>query len=169
MGVSRTYLDTYYLLEVVLDGKDKSIIERMLSRINNNSYEVFIPQIVLGEAVSQIFRKCGDKRHPDLLLGKIAMFVRKHDICVGNMPPLLKESFRIMSELTEKDNMLDGTDIAIVSHALADPDSKFLLTPDSMLLNNRTIRDFEENLRRDDERRNTKLIITDQISKSLRV
>ena len=57
MGTSRAYLDTYYLLEVLFDGHYKQDIRRLFARIDSNALEVFIPQIVVGEAVSQIFEK----------------------------------------------------------------------------------------------------------------
>ena len=52
MGTSRAYLDTYYLLEVVFEERHKNPTEHLFSQIHNNSFEVFIPQIVVGEAVS---------------------------------------------------------------------------------------------------------------------
>ena len=67
-----------------------------------------------------------------------------------------------MEELRRRDPLLDGTDMAILAHALHDPDSKFFFTTDTRMLDNPTIDGYEEEMRRDG-RRNTKLKITDRI------
>ena len=62
MGVSRVYLDTYYLLEIVLKGHRKHDAERILYKASKGSFEIVVPQIVLGEAVSKILKRGKDAR-----------------------------------------------------------------------------------------------------------
>lgn len=78
MGISRSYLDTYYLLEVVFEGVNRGQIERLLSQISTGSYKVFIPQIVVGETVSQMYEKCVGKTRPDHLLERFASMMEKY-------------------------------------------------------------------------------------------
>lgn len=46
MGVSRVYLDTYYLLEIVLKGHKKHDAEKILYKASKGSFEIVVPQIV---------------------------------------------------------------------------------------------------------------------------
>ena len=152
MGASRIYLDTYYLLEVIFGGKYKRRVEHLLSQISSNSFEVFIPQIVVGEAVSQMYEKCGGRTRPDHLLEKFASLMEKYGWGDANMPPPSNRSFHIAAELTRVDSRLVGADVAILALALADPDSKFLFTPDQTLTENENVCNYELQLRHDEER-----------------
>ena len=158
MGISRAYLDAYYLLEVVFKGVNRSQTERLLSQISTGSYEVFIPQIVVGETVSQMYEKCGGRTRPDHLLERFASLMEKYGWGDANMTPPSNKSFRMAAELTRMDNRLVGVDVELLSIALADPDSKFLFTLDNMLAGNKSICDYELKLRHDRER-NTRLKI----------
>ena len=152
MGISRAYLDTYYLLEVVFEGMEKGPTERLLSQISNDSFEVFIPQIVVGEAVSQMYERCGGRTRLDHFLERFASLMEKYGWGDANMLPPSNKSFRMAAELTRVDDRLAGVDVELLSIALADPGSKFLFTPDVMLAENRNVCDYELQLRHDGER-----------------
>lgn len=162
MGVSRIYLDTYYLLEVVFEGGYKEYVEHLFSQISNSSFEVFIPQIVVGEAVSQMYEKCGDRTRPDHLLERFASLIEKYGWGDTNMTPPPNKSFHIMDELLHVDDRLTGVDVEILAIALADPDSKFLFTPDRILVKNENICNYELLLRQNGKR-NTKLKILERL------
>ena len=162
MGASRTYLDTYYLLEVVFEGEHKRHVEHLLSQINNSSFEVFIPQIVVGEAVSQMYEKCGGRTRPDRMLERSASLMEKYGWDDASMLPPSDRSFRIATELAHVDSRVVGADVMILAQALADPDAKFLFTPDNTLLRNKGICDYELRLRHDGER-NTRLNISEYL------
>ena len=158
MGISRAYLDTYYLLEVVFGGTEKGPTERLLTQISGDSFEVFIPQIVVGEAVSQMYERCGGRTRPDHFLERFASLMEKYGWGDANMLPPSNKSLRMAAELTRVDDRLVGVDVELLSIALADPGSKFLFTPDGMLTENRNVCDYELKLRHDGER-NTQLKI----------
>ena len=158
MGASRAYLDTYYLLEVVFEGEHKRHVEHLLSQISNSSFEIFIPQIVVGEAVSQMYEKCGGRTRPDRLLERFASMMEKYGWGDANMLPPPNKSFRIATELLRVDDRLAGADVVILAQALTDPDSKFLFTPDETLVENENICNYERRLRQNGKR-NTKLKI----------
>lgn len=162
MGASRAYLDTYYLLEVVFEGEHKRHVEHLLSQISNSSFEVFMPQIVVGEAVSQVYEKCGGRTRPDHLLERFASLMEKYGWGNANMLPPSNKSFRIAAELARVDSRVVGVDAELLAVALADPDSKFLFTPDQTLTENESICDYELQLRHGGER-NTKLKIVERL------
>ena len=78
------------------------------------------------------------------------------------MPPLNARVLDIMGELVDAVPGLDVTDRLILAHALADPDSVFLVTRDHALVNNTAIALYEKMLR-ERGRRNTLLRIVNPI------
>lgn len=49
MGVSRVYLDSYYLVELVKEGGEASDVRSLLYKLaSSNTFEVFVSQIALG-------------------------------------------------------------------------------------------------------------------------
>ena len=162
MGTSRAYLDTYYLLEVLFDGYYKQDIKRMFARLDSNAFEVFIPQIVLGEAVSQIFEKSATKTQAGRLMEMLAHLLQDYKWGTANMLPPSDRAFRIAAELARVDDRLVGVDREILAIALADPDSKFLFTPDRVLTENKNICNHEMLLRQNGER-NTRLKIVENL------
>lgn len=72
-----------------------------------------------------------------------------------NMKPTEKDAFDIMVDLSNRDELLDATDIMIVSHVLSDPDSRFFFTMDSNILGNADIIDLEKDLNTSGKRRVT--------------
>ena len=162
MGVSKAYLDTYYLLEVVMEGKYKADVKHLLSKISNPSFEIFIPQIVLGEALAKLFSKY-DMRDLPPRLEKLARIIVEGNMDVeACLVPPKGDVFTIMKTVKERDQRLDNTDVLILSHVLADSDSKFFFTTDQKLLHNRAILEYEKELR-DKSIRNTKLKILERL------
>ena len=160
MGISRVHLDTYYLLEIVLKGDKKQDAEKILYKASKGSFEIVVPQIVLGEAVSKILKRGKDARR---LMDRLVDTIEKYEIDAGAcLVPVSKSAFGIMEELRRRDQRLDGTDIAILAHALADPDAKVFLTIDTNMTANPAIDGYEVELR-NDGRRNIELDITDRI------
>lgn len=95
----------------------------------------------------------------DRLVGTIEKYGIDIDRC---LVPVAKSAFEIMEEVRGRDQRLDGTDIAILAHALADPDAKVFLTIDCDMTDNPAIGEYERKLR-SEGRRNVKLNITDRI------
>ena len=112
------YIDTYYLLEMVLKGDKKHDAEKILYKARKGSFELVVPQIVLGEAVSKILKRGKDARR---LMGRLVDTIEKYGIDVNVcLAPVAKSAFEIMEEVRRRDPRLDGTDLAILAHALAD-------------------------------------------------
>ena len=147
MAVSRAYIDTWYLVEIVKEGELKEDVDRLLYKISQPSFEILIPQIVLGETISQILEEY-DKSDVPTKLEKLSNIIYKYKIDVSAcLPPPPNNAIDIMNKLQIKDAFLDITDNMILSHALADPESKFFFTKDSKMLGNNAIIQLEEELR----------------------
>lgn len=166
MGTSKVYLDSYYLVDLVKEGDGVSDVRSLLYRLASNTFEVFVSQIALGEAFAVICRDCkstGQSTHD--MAAKLADVMESNGIGWACAVPPKGDAFGIMRDLWEADKMLDPTDTMIVSHALADGDSKFFFTKDKRLLENREIIKLEKKLR-EKGMRQTSLKIQDGLGRT---
>ena len=127
MGISRIYLDSYYLVELVKEGDDVSDVRRLLYKLaHSNAFEVFVSQIALGEVFTVICRDCqpGGPHPRDMAARLVDIMESNHTGWECAVPPE-GDAFGIMLELREADKMLEPTDTMIVSHALADKQNVF--------------------------------------------
>ena len=148
------------MLALIKEEDGKQDVKRMLYNLRENAFDVFVPHIVLGEICGIIFRdfKSGQDRRDKV--AKIVDVVVDNKIQSENMKPVDRAAFRIMADLSNKDELLDATDVMIMSQVLSDTDSKFFFTTDSKLLENVAIADMEKDLR-DKGKRNIILKILD--------
>ena len=56
-GTSRAYVDTHYLLSIILEESDAKAARHLLYKLRDNSYRILVPQTVLGEATAKILEK----------------------------------------------------------------------------------------------------------------
>lgn len=160
MGISKAYLDSSYLLSIIKDEKEKIEVEHMLYKLQNRAFDVFVPHVVLGEICGVIFYKYQLDQDRREKMIKLADIIADNKIQWNKIKPTEHRAFKIMVELSEKDGELDATDIMMVAHVLADPDSKFLFTIDKKLLGNEAIINLAKTLE-SDGKRNTDLKIRD--------
>ena len=93
-----------------------------------------------------------------MLLALLALLA-DHRVDPGRcMPPLNAAVLSIVNELMRVVPDIDMTDRIILAHALADPDSIVFITGDKALLENKAIRRYEAQLRKQG-RRNARLAI----------
>lgn len=132
--MNRTYLDTSLLLQAILDKSEpRKLAKHTLERIRGSDYEVIIPHIVIGESFSQIIVKSQPsdiQRRIKELLEWIQKLIPTPRTC---MPPVSKEVCTLASELSSEETWIDPCDIIIISHALLDPNSRYLLTTDKAI------------------------------------
>ena len=152
----RVHLDTWAFMVVLLGGKYADVLKDIMRRSGAGSYSLVASQAALGEADAVILRRGRDASR--MLLSLLAL-LSDHRIDPGRcMPPLNVAVLAIVNELMDVVPELDMTDRIILAHALADPDSVFLITGDSAMLKNDRISLYEEWLR-GQGRRNAKLEI----------
>ena len=159
-GISRAYIDTHYFLSMVYDEDDVLVARRLFSQLDNNTYRVIVPQIILGEIVAKILDKSGaDSLRNDL--GTLGEIFFKHKISVEKcIPGASMDAPHIMLDIQGLDDRLTPNDAMILSEVLADPDSKFFFTGDSDILANLKIKEYESDLFESGSR-NTRLKIRD--------
>ena len=162
MGISRIYLDSYYLLEVIMKTDLKTDVERLWYRISGGSFKIILLQTVLGETAAKISQMYNKQELPDRFV-TFANIISEYKIDVDHcLPPPQGHVFAMMDELQHKDQYLNNTDIMILAQVLYDPYSKFFITPDSKLVDNPAIKSYERELR-ESGRRHEKLKITEII------
>lgn len=139
--------------------KSHSDVKKLLYRLKQPSFEVFVSQTVLGEVVAKILQKHTHENRN--ALSELPQILQDHNIDpAASLTPPLGTALEIMRHLHRADQYLDTTDIMIVSHVLADPKSKFFFTNDSKLIGNLAICEHEADLR-NRKRREAKLEIKD--------
>lgn len=159
MGISRVYLDSYYLLEMVDKNKSRGDVQKLLYQLKQPTFEVFVSQTVLGEVVAKILQKPAHEQSN--ALSKLPRILQDHNIdTAACLTPPQGEALEIMRHLRAADQHLDTTDIMIVSHALADPKSRFFFTTDSKLIGNLAISEHDADLR-NSQKREAELTIKD--------
>ena len=126
----------------------KSDIGHLLYRISKDSFKIILLQMILGETTAKILQKYDMRDWSDRFVA-FANIISEYNIDVNHClppPPPQGRVFAMMGELQHKDPYLDNTDIVILVQVLHDPDSKFFVTPDSKLVDNPVIKDYENGL-----------------------
>ncbi len=143
-------------MEVILGGKHANVLREIMRRSGPDSYSLVASRAAPGEADAVILRRGKDAAR--MLLSLLALLA-DYRVDPGRcMPPLDAAVLAIVNELMDAVPELDMTDRIILAHALADPDSTFLITGDYAMLENKAIVQYEEWLR-SQGRRNEKLVI----------
>ena len=147
------YVDTWYLVAAGSDKRrEKSDGDRQFYKLRSNVFDVFVPQIALGEAVSVIVRDYPDPGDACGRLSKMYDAVTSVLDPQSCLPPPTMEALKYVQEMKQNDRRLDVTDMLIAAQALADPESQILLTRDNILQHSWAIRDMEKRLRDEGER-----------------
>ena len=158
MEGSRVHLDTWAIMEVLTKGKHADRVESILRRSGPGSYSLVASQVSLGEAAAVILQHGpGAER---MLKGMIALLSDCRVEPGRCMPPLDTGVLDVVQDLVRTAPRLDMTDRVILAHALADPDSAFLITKDQAILNSTKVGLYEKEAR-ERGRRNIPLKIVD--------
>jgi len=145
---TRVYVDTWLLRGLVSKKKHERMdAKREISRLESNSFDVVIPQIVIGETVSVLMRDFPDPSEAKNRLVKLYDSIKKILDPSSCLPPISMLILEKARELKSGDGNLKDTDAIIVSHTLLDPNSQRLLTADTDLLNSEFIKQMENEMR----------------------
>jgi len=144
------FLDSWLLRGYVSSNTlEASDARHQLSKLESNSYSVFIPQIVIGETISTMLRDFPTKHDLDNKLSKLTDTLQSILDLRKNLPPLTMLVVDKAHELIEMDSVLDNTDALIASHALMEPYSQRLLTDDRKLLDSEAIKEMDKRMNSD--------------------
>ncbi|MGC2575696.1 MAG: PIN domain-containing protein [Candidatus Nitrosopolaris sp.] len=140
--MGRIYLDSNILIDLIIGGTAaKADAKRELYRIRS-SYQIFIPQIILGESFSMVLHKSEthdrDKNMTDFwkCIEDIIKDTAKHT------PPLRPEILEVALEIGKNDYKLDHNDAVLVAHVVTDKESTALFTSDQGIHNSKPIKDL---------------------------
>ena len=161
------YIDTCFFQGYLWGKSDekenaKAIFSKIEATVRRNSkIKVKIPFIVVGELINNIIRENFGQKDRDEITHKF--FELREDLNADIIPPN-KCCYNKAKLLIDRDRYLvehAPTDTLIVSCALCDMDSAFLLTEDSLLLVSYSLKEIERAMR-EEGKRNRQLKITNE-------
>ncbi len=145
------YVDTQYIHAFIFfnsiarPNEEKRFAKEQFNSIlhRQDNFSLKIPMVAMGEIFNNIHRKdLTDQDNDDIIRQLLHMMsVDKVDI----VPPKL-ECFEVTTDLLSRDNRLDNTDTLIVSQALCDPLSTYLLMKDQKVIRSAAIQDVNNEL-----------------------
>ncbi len=168
------YIDTHLLINLVEDkAQERTISRNILNSIKSSQKRILIPQIVIGETISILFKKNQYDYNQIRIKTQKTIGNMYNTTNMSNYAPALKfDTCEHVSEIRryidENDNgkprnLLEyHTDMFIVAQAISDPDSEFLITSDRNLLLCKGIPIYVEKLF-NEGKRNESFSITEEI------
>ena len=151
MGIV-TYVDTWGLREIMAKKPaDRKKAARIFARLASGDYDVKVPQIVIGEAVTTAMRDYGPGEWEDPVrkMLRVAEGVADPGTC---FPPPDPETAELAGQIMTNVKGMTNTDAFVAAQALLDPMSQKLITSDAVLQDAAWLIDRERQMRRDGRR-----------------
>ena len=147
-----TYMDTWGprgLLEK--KPADRKWVARTFARLESGDYDVRVPQIVIGEAVTTAMRDYGPGEWEEPVRKMLRAVERVADpgTC---FPPPDPQAAELAAEIMANVEGMTKVDAFVAAHALLDPMSQKLITNDAVLKNAAWLIEMERQMRRDGKR-----------------
>jgi predicted nucleic acid-binding protein len=136
------YIDSPYFLDFLSDNYTERVYARKVKE-RLMHFKVIIPQIVLGEVMSIIVRDYGDdlislKKKIDALANELTTLIDPKQC----LPVLEKKHLSHMEYLMTTCN-ISPTDACVMSIAIDDPNSGFLITSDAEISDSTCIYEYQ--------------------------
>ena len=151
MGIV-TYVDTWGPRGLLAKkSAERQMAARIFARLESGDYDVRVPQIVIGEAVTTAMRDYG----PGLWEDPIRKMLRAVEGVADPgtcFPPPDPETAELAAELMANVEGMTKTDAFVAAQALLDPMSQKLITNDTILKNAAWLIERELQMRRDGKR-----------------
>ncbi len=151
MGIV-TYVDTWGLREFLAKKPtDRKRVAHIFARLESGDYDVKVPQIVIGEAVTTAMRDYGPGEWEEPVRKMLREVERVADpgTC---FPPPDPEAAELAAEIMANVEGMTRTDAFVAAQTLLDPMSQKLITNDSVLQNAAWLTERERQMRRDGKR-----------------
>ena len=146
------YLDTSVLRDIVSrEREDRNGSKRLFARLGSAVYEVKVPQVAVGEAVTTVMRDF-ETSEWEQLVGRIMRELVNVADPATCFPPLDPTVAAKASEAMREVKGMTKTDALIVAQALMDPESQKLVTTDKRIQKAKWLVDEEARMRKDGER-----------------
>jgi len=134
------YLDAVILIgyfeRIDVGRHAREIISQTRKMIRNPEIVVKIPLIILGELAQKIFGKPEQNENFEKM-DFLKLFCKLNPIFEGPS----YESYNLAARLISEDDRLEPADALLVAQAVVDKTSEWLITTDSVLINNKVILD----------------------------
>ncbi|MEN4018199.1 MAG: hypothetical protein PQ975_11155 [Methanobacterium sp.] len=135
------YVDTQYVYAYAVGSKkdeDRYVAEQFKSLISNKNPNILpkIPFTVIGETINNIKTKNLSSNEEQNIMDKILKLSRNNSV---DFIPASPFCLKIASYIKSQDPRLEDTDVLIVSHAIADPNSSLLLFIEDAIINSGVI------------------------------
>ena len=146
------YLDTSVLRDIVSrEREDRNDSKRLFARLRSAVYDVKVPQVVVGEAVTTVMRDF-EPSDWEQLVGRIMRELGNVADPATCFPPLDPTVAAKASEAMREVGNLTKTDALIVAQAMLDPESQKLVTTDELILDSEWLEKEERQMRGRGER-----------------
>jgi predicted nucleic acid-binding protein len=150
----KVFLDSSIIRDLVSPVRRvRTAANDQIGRLNRDSHDVFVPQIVLGEALSTLMRDYQNnpsEGHNTLikLYDKLSEIMDMNT----NFPSLNQNLTNCAQKIKFRDSYIKDTDALVVAHAMVEPDSNRLITSDANLIDSTAITCIEQEMRNDGAR-----------------
>ena len=147
-----TYVDTWGLREILAKKSvDRKRVARIFARLESGDYDVKVPQIVIGEAVTTAMRDYGPGEWEEPVRKMLRAVERVADpgTC---FPPPDPEAAELAEQIMANVKGMTRIDAFVAAHALLDPMSQKLITNDAVLQNAAWLIELELQMRLDGRR-----------------
>ena len=146
------YLDTSVLRDIVSRKyKKRNDSKRLFARLGSAVYDVKVPQVVVGEAVTTVMRDF-EPSEWEQLVGRIMRELGNVSDPATCFPPPDPEVAAKARESMNKVKGMTKTDALIVAQAMMDPESQKLVTTDELILDSEWLEKEERQMRGRGER-----------------
>ena len=146
------YLDTWApRLIVAKRAADRNTGARLFAQLERGDYDVKVPQVVVGEAVTTVMRDFGPGgwEEPVCRMLRAIESVADPGTC---FPPPDPDTAEMARQMMKNVGGMTQADSFVGAHAMRDPLSQKLITNDIVLTNAPWLAELERSLRRDGKR-----------------
>ncbi|MEA1994024.1 MAG: hypothetical protein U9N35_06505 [Euryarchaeota archaeon] len=159
-NLQNIYIDTFYIEAYLIGNKigqsdtqkeAKDLFQKISKTITNPNIKVVIPFIVLGELINNINREISGDVNKNKIFFKFWKLINR--LIKADFSPPRGNFIPIAKRVMEKDDKIEPADLHIVAQALEDPNSSFLLTTDSKIIESYGIKSLEKEMRDSNERK----------------
>ena len=146
------YLDTWApRLILAKKAADRSRAARLFAQLERGDYDVRVPQIAVGEAVTTVMRDFGpgEWEEPACKMLRSIEGVSDPATC---FPPPDPETAELAGLIMTHVGGMTNADSFVAAHAVQDPLSQKLVTNDAVLMNTPWLTELEQRRRQDGKR-----------------
>ena len=134
------YLDTYHFQAYLFGkGEARRVARRLFDKLEKSRVSIKIPFVVVGELINNLVLSDIREKEKGEILHEFFRLQKRLGI---DMVPLSEKACLIVNEILKIDSRLDPANAQLVSQALSDDRSTYLITTDTVLLHSASLKDY---------------------------